>query len=223
MAKCLHPSFSWQIVCGWAGAEHFFHLFEPLPPPGRVWVWCHGGRRVFWAHHGPTRVAPYWRTRASVPWREPRCVQSRNTWRLVAHISETQPLTQFFNNARQLRLAQIAAMRRFWWKRIDGHAASGSVLLLLQSDQGCWLRKGKVMQADFSLGLKWNILLKESENIQRCAKGVGMFYLSFFKRIYDEDHAISWMASYLPDSSQDLITISAHYKISICEVSIYLF
>ena len=67
-------------------------------------VWCHGGRRVFWAHHGPTRVAPYWRTRASVPWREPRCVQSRNTWRLVAHISETQLLTQFFNNARQLRL-----------------------------------------------------------------------------------------------------------------------
>ena len=125
-------------------------------------VWCHGGRRVFWAHHGPTRVAPYWRTRASVPWREPRCVQSRNTWRLVAHISETQLLTQFFDNARQLRLAQIAAMRRFWWKRIDGHAASGSVLLLLQSDQGCWLIKGKVMRQSWTevkyfIKRKWKV------------------------------------------------------------------
>ena len=71
--------------------------------------------------------------------REPRRVQRRTTWRLVAHISEQTPtfgLDPLFVGARAKFDADCEK---------DGHAAPGPLFLLLQSDRGCWLilKKGK--------------------------------------------------------------------------------
>ena len=65
--------------------------------------------------------------------REPRRVQRRTTWRLVAHISEQTPtfgLDPLFVGVRAKFDADCEK---------DGHAAPGSLFLLLQSDRGCWL------------------------------------------------------------------------------------
>ena len=189
MAKCLHPSFSWQIVCGWAGAEHFLYLFEPLPPPGSVMPW--GPQGVLgapWSNQGGSILAH--QSLSPVEGAEVRAkpqhlaLSGAHQWHSAFDpVFQQRATTAFGADCGD----EAVLVKKNRWPCCFGICASpppiGSGLLAeKRKGNAGWFQSWTEVKHFVKRKWKHPEVCKRRWNV--------LFY--FFRRIHDEDHAISW-------------------------------